>query len=105
AGDFPRAEAALDAVLAREAPPAGVLAPAQQTLLLGLAAAAARAGDDSALTRLRAWAPRLPEGPAAAMLQALAEAPVRRMADLPRSAWEAVSLRNLPAALAAFPSQ
>lgn len=105
AGDFARAESALAALVAREVPGTGPIPPAGQTLVLRLAGAASRAGDQEALERLRGVAARLPEGPAAAMFQALAQPPVKRLADLPRSGQEAVSLRNLPAALAAFPGQ
>ena len=90
AARWPEAEAALARWAARALPASGPLDAAQSALLLRLAAAAAQAGDASALERLRGTdLARISRGHAAATLDLLTQRPVRELADLPRAAREA----------------
>ncbi len=100
---WPDAVAALQTVAARAVPSNGPLNDPQARLLLRLASAAAQAGDESLLARLRLHdAPRLPPGKLADMFRLLTQEPVAGVADLPRAAREAAQARNLPAALASL---
>lgn len=101
AKDWPAASAALAALVARTLPAEGALGEAQAATLLRLAAAAAQAGDEATLTRLREHdMARLPRGKTQEMFRLLTERPVRSVADLPRAAQEAAWARNFPAGAA-----
>ncbi len=103
AKDWPAAEAALAALAAQSVEPAGVLDDAAGRLLLRLAGAAAEAGDEAMLARLRTDdLPRLKAGKLADMLGVLTERPVADVPDLPRAAQEAALARGLPADLGAL---
>lgn len=103
AKDWPGAASALNSLAARTVPDAGILDDAPSRTLLRLASAAAQAGDEATLARLRADdLPRMPPGKLAQMLAMLTEQPVQVVADLPRAAAEATAARALPAALSAL---
>ena len=81
ANDWPAAQRALAAYVARIVPAQGKLDDAQRRTLLRLATAAARAGDEAALAALRsARAPRMGAGPLADMFRLLTADPVRGVA-------------------------
>jgi hypothetical protein len=101
--DWQGAEMALQALAHLTMPPAGVLSDVQQDSVLHLASVAARAGDMAVLQQLQAGdARRLTSGNRAALFQALSQPPIQTLADLPRSAREAVAARAIPAALAGY---
>jgi hypothetical protein len=103
AKEWPAAVGALSSLVARDVPPSGPLADAQARLVLRLATAAAQAGDEAVLARLRADdLPRMPAGKLTEMLGLLTETPVQAVSDLPRAAQEAAAARALPAALSAM---
>jgi hypothetical protein len=103
AKDWPAAEAALADLAAQSVPASGALDETAAHLLLRLAGAAAQAGDEAMLARLRTDdLPRLPAGKLAAMLGVLTEQPVADVPDLPRAAQEAALARGLPADLNAL---
>jgi hypothetical protein len=103
ANDWPAAQRALSDYAARTIPPDGALDDAQRRTLLRLATAAARAGDEAALTALRQReAARMAGGPLGDMFRLLTADPVHSAADLKRSAQEAALARDLPAQLKAL---
>ena len=81
----------------------GKLDDAQRRILLRLATAAARAGDDAALTALRQReGARMGSGPLADMFRLLTADQVRSVADLKRSGQETALARALPGQLKAL---
>ena len=105
AGDWPAARDALAVLAARLVPrdggqdgardgardgaPGGPLDEAQRGIVLRLATAAARAGDDAALTALgNRMRPRIGSGPQADLFRLLTAEPVRGTADLGRARTE-----------------
>lgn len=101
--DWAGAASALRALLQATAPPDGPLTEVQQDLVLRLASDAARAGDIAELHRLQEEeGKRLTAGSRASLLQALTQAPVETVGDLPRAGREAAAEQGLPAALAAY---
>jgi hypothetical protein len=103
AKDWPGAVSAWTRVVARTVPADGMLNAAQAATLVRLAAAAAQAGDDATLERLRAQAAtRLPPGKMADTFNLLTAQPVRTASDLPRAARDVTLIRAVPAALAAM---
>ncbi len=103
ANDWPAAQKALAAYVARIVPPTGKLNDVQRRALLRLATAAARAGDDAALAVLREHeGPRMDTGPLADMFRLLTADPVRSTADLKRSGQEATLAGRLPGQLKAL---
>jgi hypothetical protein len=101
--DWPGAEAVLQALARATLPADGTLTDAQQDLVLRLASAGSEAGDTALLQRLQNGdAARLAPGPRMDLFQALATRPIQALADLPRSAREAVAARGVPAALASY---
>jgi len=100
AKDWPGAAAALASYAQQAVPADGMLAEAPARVLLRLASAAAQAGDESLLARLRdRELARMPEGKLADMFRLLTERPVQGVGDLPRAAQEAALARAVPAAL------
>jgi hypothetical protein len=100
AKDWPAAEAALQHWAARVVPAEGRLDEAQSQILLRLASAAAQAGDDALLKRLRMQdSARLADGPAATLFRVITETAVEAPADLPRAAQEAALAGKVPQAL------
>jgi len=98
--DWPAATEALTRYALRTIPAEGALDSAQGHTLLRLASAAAQAGDEKLLARLRDQdASRMPTGDIARLFTVLTEPPVRDPEDLPRAAREAASARGVPAAL------
>ena len=103
ANDWPAAQKALTDYAAKTVPPEGELDDAQRRALLRLATAAARAGDDVALTALRQReVARMGSGPLADLFRLLTADQVRSVADLKRSGQEAVLARELPGQLKAL---
>ena len=89
AGDLPGTVGALTSLADKAVLAQGKLDEPARQILLRLAAAASRAGDQAALTALRARvAGRLDTGPSADALRLLLAEPVRQVADLPRAAEE-----------------
>ena len=83
--------------------PEGKLDDAQRRTLLRLATAAARAGDQAALTALRQReGARMGSGPLADMFRLLTADQVRSVADLKRSGQETALARELPGQLKAL---
>jgi hypothetical protein len=86
ANDWPAARDALTTLAARVVPDSGTLDDKQLRIMLRLATAAARAGDDATLASLRdKLRTRLGSGPQADLFRLLTEAPVRGTADLGRA--------------------
>lgn len=104
AGDWHGAVAALGSLIARSVPPDGALSPAQQDMLLRLASAQARAGDDASLRLLGMKEAARMAGPRADMFRLLTAAPVSGVGDLKRAAGEVALARAVPAGLAAIGS-
>jgi hypothetical protein len=103
ANDWPAAQRALTDYAARTIPPDGKLDDPQRRTLLRLATAAARAGDNAALTALRQReGERMETGPLADMFRLLTADEVRGVADLKRSGQEATLARELPGELKAL---
>ena len=103
ANDWPAAQRALADYAAKTVPAEGKLDDAQRRTLLRLATAAARAGDDAALTALRQReTARMGSGPLADMFRLLTADQVRSVADLKRSGQEAALARELPGQLKAL---
>lgn len=102
AGDWPAAEKALTAYAAGALPAGGKLTPAQRQLVLRLATATVRAGDEAGLVALRAAdAARMGRGSLADMFHLLTDPPVRGLAELPRAAEQAALAGRLGGALKA----
>jgi hypothetical protein len=108
AKDWPGAEHALAAYVAKTIPEADILAPAplteaQQRILVRYATAAAQAGDDATLAMLRTrfggW---VPAGAFGDMFRLLTAQPVQGVVDLPRAGRENVLAHDLPAGIAAL---
>ena len=103
ANDWPAAQRALTDYAAKTVPADGKLDDAQRRTLLRLATAAARAGDDAALTALRQReGARMGSGPLADMFRLLTADQVRSVADLKRSGQETALARALPGQLKAL---
>jgi tetratricopeptide (TPR) repeat protein len=86
AKDWPGARDALAILAARVVPDSGVLNDAQLGIMLRLATAAARAGDDATLAALREkLRNRLGNGPSVDLFRLLTAEPVRGTADLARA--------------------
>ena len=105
AGDLPGTVGALTSLADKAVPAQGKLDEPARQILLRLAAAASRAGDQAALTALRARvAGRLDTGPSADALRLLLAEPVRQVADLPApprkrswlAAWRPTCARRRP---------
>jgi hypothetical protein len=95
--DWPGATAALTRYAAATVPAEGPLEAAPARTLLRLAAAAAQAGDEAVLARIRAEdLARMPQGDMAQLFDVLTEPPVRDAADLPRAARETTLARAIP---------
>ena len=106
ADDWPAAEQALTDLVARTIPPAGELNNSHRRLLLRLATASARAGNDVALAALRAKEEaRIGSGPVADMFRLLTADPVRGVADLKRAQVEIGWARSLPEGIKALRPQ
>lgn len=102
-GDWPAAEQALTAYAQRTIPANGTIDDGQRRTLLRLATAAARAGDDAALSSLRAREDaRMGTGPLAELFRLMTAPPVRDPADLARAGREIGLARALPADLQAL---
>jgi hypothetical protein len=103
ANDWAGAQRALTDYADKAVPHDGKLDDAQRRTLLRLATAAARAGDDVALTALRQRdGSRMESGPLADMFRLLTADPVRAVGDLKRSGQEAALARGLPEQLKAL---
>ncbi|HME24962.1 MAG TPA: hypothetical protein VKI44_27145 [Acetobacteraceae bacterium] len=103
ANDWPAAQRALADYAAKTVPAEGRLDDVQRRALLRLATAAARAGDDAALTALRQReGARMETGPLADMFRLLTADQVRSAADLKRSGQEAALAHELPGQLKAL---
>jgi hypothetical protein len=103
AKDWRGAEGALLNYAQKTVPPDGPLAEAPANVLLRLASAAARAGDEALLARLRERElARMPAGKLADMFRLLTERPVQGVSDLPRAAKEAAFASGVPAELQAL---
>ena len=103
ANDWPAAQRALADYAAKTVPADGKLDDPQRRTLLRLATAAARAGDNPALTALRQReGARMETGPLADMFRLLTADQVRGVADLQRSGQEATLARELPGELKAL---
>ena len=86
ANDWPAARDALSALATRVVPESGTLNDNQLRLMLRLATAAARAGDEVTLASLRdRLRSRLGTGPQADLFHLLTAEPVRGVADLGRA--------------------
>lgn len=102
AGNWPAAEKALAAYAAGAIPATGPLTAAQRQLLLRLATATVRAGDDTGLAALReADTGRMGKGPLADMFHLLTGPAVHRLAELPQAAEQAALAGGLARALKA----
>jgi hypothetical protein len=102
ANDWPAAENALSAYVARVVPTEGRLDEGQQRSLLRLATAAARSGDTAKLAALRqSVGTRMDPGPLPDMFRLLTADQVRNVGDLKRSGQEAALARDIPADLKA----
>ncbi len=102
AGDWRGAEVALTSLAGRVVPSTGPLTSAQQDVLLRLASAQTRAGDDSASRELGVQEASRMSGPRGEMFRLLTAAPVAGIKDLGRSAGELAMARAIPAGLAAM---
>lgn len=102
AGDWHGAVAALGSLAARSVPAVGALSPPQQDILLRLASAQARAGEDASLRLLGMKEDARMVGPRQDMFRLLTAAPVSNVGDLKRSAVEVALARAVPAGLAAM---
>jgi len=103
AEDWPGAERALTAYVAKVVPETGDLDDSHRRALLRLATAAARAGDAEALAALRTREEgRIGTGPMADMFRLLTADPVRGTGDLARAKREVGLARALPEGLKAF---
>jgi hypothetical protein len=103
ASNWPGAEQALQAYAAKTVPEQAVLDDGQRRVLLRLATAAARAGDDATLATLRQQdGPRMGSGPLADLFHLLTADAVHSVADLNRSAQETTLAHGLPDQLKAL---
>ena len=103
ANDWPAAQKALTEYAAHTVPAEGRLDEAERRTLLRLATAAARAGDQVALTALgKREVARMQTGPMADMFRLLTADQVRGVADLRRSGQEAALAHELPGDLKAL---
>lgn len=90
ATDWRNATTTLRTLAEQTLPAQGPLTDAQSALVLRLASAAAQAGDEDTLARLRTdTLPRLPAGQNTEMVRLLTQSPVQNTADLPRARREA----------------
>ncbi len=103
AQDWPGAERALADYVAKAVPETGALTDPQRQALLRLATAAARAGDDTALSGMKVRdTARMGSGPLADMFRLLTADPILGTADLQRSRQEVGMARAVPAGLKAL---
>jgi hypothetical protein len=103
ANDWPAAQRALVDYAAKTVPAEGALDDAQRRTLLRLATAAARAGDNAALTALsRRETTRMGSGPLADMFRLITADQISSVADLKRSGQETALARELPRQLQAL---
>ena len=103
AGDWAGARRSLASLVRRTVPVTGALDDGQKRLLLRLATAAARAGDNPTLAALRERdSQRMGTGPVADMFRLLTAEPVRSTADLTRARQESELARAVPAGLGAL---
>ena len=102
AGDWRGAEAALTSLAGRLVPSTGPLTSDQQDVLLRLASAQTRAGDDDASRALGVQEASRMSGPRSEMFRLLTAAPIAGVKDLGRSAGELAMARAIPAGLAAI---
>lgn len=103
ANEWPAAEKALSDYAVHTVPAEGKLDETQRRTLLRLATAAARAGDQAALSELgKREVARMQTGPMADMFRLLTADQVRGVADLRRSGQEAALAHELPAELKAL---
>jgi hypothetical protein len=101
-GDWPAAKTALASLSRRIVPAEGALEDPQRRVLLRLASAAARAGDNATLAELRAKeAARMGAGPMGEMFRLLTAEPLSTTADLSRGGRELDLVKSLPAGLQA----
>ncbi len=105
AGDWRGSAAAMVSLVGRSVPAEGALTPAQQDLVIRLASAQARAGDEAALHALGAQQAARITGPRGDMFRLLTAAPISGVGDLKRSAGEVALARALPSGLTAFGSR
>ncbi len=101
-GDWHGAASALQDVVARSLPDSGPLSAEQQDLLLRLASARSRAGDDAAVHSLGVQEAGRMSGPRADMFRLLTSGPVGGVSDLHRVTSEVAMARALPTSLAAL---
>jgi len=102
-GDWAGAKRSLTALARRNVPVTGDLDDTQRRLVLRLATAAARAGDNATLAALRERdSARMGSGPLGDMFRLLTAEPVRGTSDLGRARQEAELVRTLPAGLNAL---
>ncbi|MFO1027408.1 MAG: hypothetical protein U1E70_19700 [Acetobacteraceae bacterium] len=103
AQDWAGAERAWADYTAKALPESGTLDDDQARALVRLATAAARAGDDTALSGLREqYAGRLPDGALADMFRLLTAEPLRTTSDLQRVRQDISLAQSLPANLRAL---
>ena len=101
-GDWQAAALALNRVVVRTLPDRGALTAEQQDLVLRLASAQSRAGDDAALSKLGKENALRISGARADIFRLLTSAPVTAADDLRRSGQELATLREIPTAMAAI---
>ena len=103
AGNWPGAEQAWRECVALTLPESGTLDEGQARMVLRLATATARAGDEPGLTALRdRFGARIGSGPLADMFRLLTAEPVRTSADIKRSQTEMNLAASIPADLKAL---
>ena len=101
-GDWHGAASALEDAASRTLPVSGPLGAEQQDLVLRLASARSRAGDEGALHSLGMQQDGRMSGARADMFRLLTSAPVGAVADLPRAGSDVALARALPSSLAAL---
>jgi hypothetical protein len=105
ADDWPAAQQALTDYAGKTIPRDGSLDDGQRRTVLRLVTAAARAGDEAALSAIRQReGQRMGSGPLADMFRLLTADPIRGVADLKRAGREAGLARDLPNQLKAVQS-
>ncbi len=101
-GDWHGAAVALDSVASRALPETGPLTQDQQELLVRLASAYARAGDEGPLQALGRKQTARMAGPHRGLFDLLTTAPVTGVGDLRRNAGDITLARTLPSAINAI---
>jgi hypothetical protein len=103
ASDWTAAQQAWSDCAALALPESGTLDDAQTRIVLRLATATARAGDDAGLAALRAkYGDRIGAGPFGDMFRLLTVEPIRTAADIKRSKQELNLVASLPVGLKAL---